>query len=288
MQLSVHVEGLAEIQSELRQFSERRVRAALATALTRTAVKVRSEIQAHAQAVLDRPTPYTLRQLRYVPATAATLTAAVGYNIEAITDISGAFVRTVDVGPGITPAWRYLSTQIEGGPRRHKRFERALQAVGVLPQGWYAVPGQRAKIDAYGNQSIGELRQILSWFDAAEQVAGSRQNMRAAGRARRAKGTRTTAGFEYFVSQPGGQRSFARADGRRGATRMQPGIYRRTAYSLGTRIEPVVIFVPSTQYRRRFDLPGVGQRVVSATLPGELNRAIRESMARLQARGAAA
>lgn len=72
-----------------------------------------------------------------------------------------------------------------------------------MPRGWVAVPGFRAKIDAYGNQSMGELRQILSWFDAAKLTTGSTQNMRDAGRNKRRRGTRAKAGFEYVAIKPG-------------------------------------------------------------------------------------
>ena len=272
----IEVTGLEGLRKELEQFSERRLNAAVATAMTRTAVQVRSAVQAHAGAVFDRPTPYTLRQLRYTAATAQRPVAVVGFNVAAVQDIFGNVVRYQDVGPGATPAGKYLQFQADGGARAAKRFEKALQQVGVMPAGWRAVPGQRAKIDAYGNQSVGELRQILSWFDAAELVAGSRQNMRQAGREKRRAGTRKTAGFEYFAVSPGATRRFVRSGGGSGTHKMQPGIYRRTLLALGSRIEPVVIFVRAAAYRRRFDFYGVAERKTAAVLDGELRRAVQE------------
>jgi hypothetical protein len=278
--------NVAQIRAQLQQFSDRQFAASMATALTRTAVKVRDAVQADMPRVFDRPTPYTVRQLRYVPATADRLAAAVGFNVARINDERGALVGYRDLGPGETPAGKYLQFQVDGGQRAQKRFERALQTVGILPQGWVAVPGERAKIDQYGNQSVGELRQILSFFDAAELVAGSRQNMGPLGRAKRLKGTRKKAGFEYFVVRPGERRSFVRQAGARagmkGTHLAQPGIYRRTNYALGSRIEPVLIFVKRALYKPRFDFYNQALRITNQTLPGEIDRAVAERLARLQ------
>ncbi|MFZ2309609.1 MAG: hypothetical protein WAW34_19915 [Rhodoferax sp.] len=282
MKLDIQITGLKELQADLNNFSERRLNAAIATALTRTAVQVREKAKSAMLTSLDRPTPYTVRQLKYVAATAAKPVAAVGFGVVGIQDVQGNVIRYQDLGASETPAGKYLSPQIRGGARGNKRFENALRAVGVLPSGWQAVPGARAKIDAYGNQSIGEIRQILSWMDAAELVAGSRQNMGAAGRAKRIKGTRKTAGFEYFVVPAGASRAFVRANGKTGSHKMQPGIYRRTLLAMGSRIEPIIIFVRSTQYRPRFDFYGIAQRESDRILPTELTRAVSESIARMK------
>ena len=284
MQISVQVEGLKELQASMQDFSERRKSAALATALTRTAVQVRDKIKTVMPALLDRPTPYTMRQLKYVAATAAKPVAAVGFGVVAIEDQRGNVIRYQNLGASETPAGKYLSTQIDGGARKAKRFEKALQAVRVLPQGWLAVPGQRAKMDAYGGQSVGEMRQILSYFDAAQMTAGSTQNMGAKGRAKKLAGTRKTAGFEYFAVQPGDRRTFTRASGKTGTKAAQPGIYRRTLYALGSRIEPIVIFVRAASYKRRFDFYNIAKAEGDRILQTELKRAIDESAARLRAR----
>lgn len=283
MQINIQTTGLKELQDSLKDFSERRLNAAVATALTRTAVQVRDRLKASMMSSLDKPTPYTVKQLRYVGANAKNLAAAVGFNVAPIQDVYGNVVRYQDLGAGATPAGKYLTPQIDGGPRRNKRFEIALRSVGALPSGWFAVPGQRAKIDAYGNQSVGEIKQILSWFSAAEPYAGSNQNMTIATRNKRRKGTKKTAGFEYFAVGPGGTRSFARANGKTGTHKMQPGIYRRTMLSMGSRIEPVVIFVSGATYQKRFDFYGIGQQETDRILPAELNKAISESAARLNA-----
>ena len=286
MQINLSITGLKELQADLKDFSQRRMNAAVATALTRTAVKVRDKVKTAMVTSLDRPTPYTLRQLRYVAATAARPVAAVGFGVVAITDQRGEVMRYQDLGAGETPAGKYLHSQIHGVPRRDKRFEKALRAVRVLPPGWFALPGQRAKIDAYGNQSVGEIRQILSWFDAAEMTAGSTQNMRQKGRDKRIKGTKKTAGFEYFVVQAGATRSFSRGNGGTGSHKMQPGIYRRTMLAMGIRIEPVVIFVTQSKYRKRFDFYGIAKQEGDNILKTEIGKAVSESLARLKSNAA--
>jgi hypothetical protein len=281
MQIKIDITGMKELQASIKDFSERRIQAAVATALTRTAVQVRDKVKTEMQSIFDKPTPYTVRQLKYVAATAARPVAAVGFGVVGIEDQYGNVMRYQDLGASETPAGRYMHSNIHGGQRTAKRFEKALQAVGVLPQGWLAVPGERAKVDAYGNQSTGEIRQILSWFDAAELVAGSRQNMRQKGRDKRIKGTRKTAGFEYFVAPVSGSRGFARGDGGKGTHKMQPGIYRRTTMAMGSRIEPVVIFVKQASYTRRFDFYGIAQREGDRILATELVKAVQESAARM-------
>lgn len=292
MNLDITVDGIKELQARLKDFSDRRLRSTIATAMTRTAVAVRAEMQRKMDSALDRPTGYTRRNLRYTAATAKGLQASVGFDIVASQDMYGKVTGYTDMGKGQTPVGKYMHDQIHGGPRRSKRFEIALQRVGLLPQGWFAVPGERAKLDAFGNQSPGEIRQILSWFDAAELVAGSRQNMRAAGRAKRSQGTKRKAGWEYHVIRPGQvlKRSWARNTSAagpsrsRGTKKMQPGIYRQTRHALGNQVEPILIFVKSAKYRARWDFYGDARQAVDRIYPVEIDKAIQEAIKALAAK----
>ncbi|MDD3675906.1 hypothetical protein [Thauera propionica] len=161
----------------------------------------------------------------------------------------------------------YLSTQTFGAQaRKEKAFERALRSRLLLPDGWRAVPGEKAKLDAFGNHSPGEIRQILSWFNVAEMSAGSTQNMSLKRQQSLKKGSKKRFGFEYFVVEPGG----------RGAKSLHPGIYRRTSFnSLGKAIEPIIIFVRRASYKPRFDFFGVGRRTADAVFPVEMDKAVR-------------
>lgn len=285
MKIDIKVQGIKELQASLKDFSDRRIRSTIATAMTKTAVAVRNELQRKMDSALDRPIGYTRRNLRYTAATAKGLEASIGFDIVANQDMYGRVTGYTNMGRAQTPVGKYMNDQIEGGPRRNKRFELALRRVGILPAGWFAVPGERAKIDAFGNQSPGEIRQILSWFDAAELVAGSRQNMRAEGRTKRAEGTKKRAGWQYHVIRPGQvlKRSWARntsASGpsrSRGTKKMQPGIYRQTRHALGNQVEPIMIFVRSASYKPRWDFYGDARREVDRIYPTEIDKAIQEA-----------
>lgn len=260
--------NIDEVRKQFAEFSDRRFNAAMATALTRTAVQVRDAVQAEMPRVLDRPTPYTTRQLRYVPARADRLAAAVGFNVVNVTDERGATIAFRDLGPGETPAGKYLTPQIEGGTRRLKRLEVALRAVGALPDGSLAVPGQGANLDAYGNVSRGQVVQVLSQL-RLQLLSGSSRN--ASFNARKQITAQRKAGGRFFVVGPG-------------EGKLQPGIYQREF--IGRNITPVFIFVRSASYKRRFDFDGLSRRVADATLPQEIDRALAESLSRLRARGA--
>lgn len=265
MNLDIQITGLAELRKSLAQFSDRRFAAAIATAMTRTAVEVRREVQAEAQRTLDSPTSYTMRQLRYVGATADRLAAAVGFNVVGIQDAAGKTLRYQDLGPGSTPADRYLTPNIRGGGRVLKRMEVALQAAGALPKGWYAVPGQGAPLDSHGNVSRGLVVQVLSQL-RVQMVAGSSRNMSSDARSKIS--AQRKAGGRFFVVPPGG--------------RIQPGIYQREF--LGKHIVPMFIFVRGVSYRPRFDFYGVAKRYADSVLPQQVRRAIGEHIARMSAK----
>jgi hypothetical protein len=266
--LDIKVDGLEGLQRELKDFSERRLRAAVATALTRTAVKVRDEVRKELPSVFDRPSPHTVRNLRYLGASAKNLQAVVGFDIEATTDISGRVQSYSDAGRGNTPAGKYLQFQVDGGQRRIKRFELALQAKGAMPRGWVSVPGEGARMDAYGNISRGQIAQIIAQL-GTELLSGytnTPQSINA-----RILGQRK-AGGQFLAVLPGGR------------TRLKPGVYQREF--IGRNITPVLIYVKSADYKPRFDFYGIAQRKVDLILPVELEQAVRDSAARLAARGA--
>lgn len=218
----------------------KQVRFATAVAMTRTARAIKEELVGEMRSKFDRPTPYTLNALAVKPARRDDLSAEVFLKNSASKAI---------------PASKFLAPQILGGSRRHKRFERSLEAAGLLPKGMQAVPGQAAKLDAYGNMSRGQIVKILSYLRAS---ADPTQN-RGAGRGR---GSRRME--EYFVARP-----------RSRAGHLRPGIYLRTPD--GPR--PVVIYVQPGRYRVRFDFAGVAARVAAERFPAEMERAFDEAVA---------
>ncbi len=97
-------------------------------------------------------------------------------------------------GKGI-PAAQFLAAEIEGGPRKHKRFERAPDAKGLVPSTSYAVPGRMAPLDSYGNVPGSFIVRMLSDLQAVGET-GCRANRKGA-----RKGIKRT---NYFSCPPPG------------------------------------------------------------------------------------
>lgn len=253
MALNVTIKGLDELRANLKQFSDRRFNAAIATAATRTALTTRQDLKAEMGKVFDRPTAYALNGMYVKTATADKPTSRVWFKDDGSTSNAG------------TPAEKFILPNVEGGARRTKRFERALQAAGALPQGWHAVPGQGARLDAYGNIAVGQIIQILSQLRIT-LVAGSTRNLSTD--ARKKAAALKKAGGRFFVVPPG--------------VGIQPGVYQREF--IGRTITPVLVFVQSTNYKRRFDFFGVGRASVERTFPAELSRSVQDHINKLASR----
>mgnify|MGYP003402490913 FL=1 len=269
MKLNVNIQGLDELKLKLAGL-ERKIKTAQISALNDAAQLGAKTVSNEIGKVFDRPTPFIRRSVVYFKAGAAgkkvripgaydvygkgLVAPLLSDRLEAVIDLSGELTKQ-----GVSPS-QVLAAQIFGGKRRQKRHEVALQRVNVLPNGYSVVPGEAAKIDSFGNMSSGQIRQILSFFSAAQMTSGSLGNMTSKRKSALAKGTKKTVGFEYFVVQPGQRRQFQRANGKSGAHSMQPGIYQRIFLGHGTAIKPVMIFVRSTNYKRRLDFYEIVQR----------------------------
>lgn len=249
--ISIKIEGFEKIQADLLK-NQKAVEIAAQRALLKTAQSIRDAEKVEMERVFDRPTKWTLGAMKIK-----------------VTNKFEIHVGVVDPDGYYKRAANYLGTQILGGSRRAKASEKALQHYGLMPQGWYSVPGAGAQIDRYGNISSGQIRQILSWFGAAERSAGSTQNMTADGRAKRRKGTKKNVGYEYFCVMPGRQKNLK-----------QPGIYQRFFFGHGKSIKPILIYVKQTNYSKRFDFEGTARRVADAMLSAEFENAMKLEMAR--------
>lgn len=237
MQFSVK----ADVASFRRVFAlmrDKQIRFATAVALTKTAKAVEKEIIREIPRVFNRPTPYTLRSTYVTPATKARLSAEVKIKDHAVKG---------------NPAIRFLSPGIHGGGRSLKGFERLLQRAGVMPDGWYAVPGSAVKLDAYGNVTGATLVKILSALRASSD---SLQNRTGSKRSKRKAAT-------YFVALPG----------RTQTRHLHPGIYRRQG-AYGADIAPMFLFTKRRpQYRKRLRFYEIAERVTLMRFPMELRRA---------------
>lgn len=211
-------------------------------AVRRTGRYVVEQYKIKARQIFDRPRPYTVNAFyassRGLPGRLAVTT--VGIKDRA----SG----------GGTPASRYLQAQVTGGPRRQKRSERALSGRLHGSAGFW-VPGPGAKLDAYGNVPRAMIRKIIaavqSSIDAAPTAAAAR------GRTSRGRGRRAD---RYFIPPPG--------------SRLHPGVWKES----GARrlLTPVLFFVKSVGYAKRFDFFGIGRRLVLERFPAELRLALAQ------------
>lgn len=261
--LKLDMRGLKAVSASLRGV-DKQVRFAEMVAVNRAAFKGREAVQKEMPRVFDRPTSWVRGGVRVVKATKSDPVAAI--DLDFWGNKQGVAVESI------------LQPEIYGGSRKHKRHEIALQRAGILPAGMFIVPGAAANIDQYGNMSAGQINQIISWFQGFGEQ-GYQANMTKKTRDRRAKGTKKSRGFEYFVVGAGAVRSWARAGGGVGTHRMQPGIYLRTHTGFGSAIKPVMIFVRRVMYRSRLDFYGVGGAAARAEFGVQFPIAFRQAMA---------
>lgn len=233
---------LDAVVAQMRDIPARVIPFAASTALTRTARDGQRAIVAAMPRVFDNPTRYTLNATRLVPASVDNLVATVA-------------VKDQGTSGGTRPE-SYLLPEVEGGPRREKRFERALRYAGVLGRGQYVLPGGNARLDASGNVSAATSRQVLTAL----------RNIRAASATgRRLKKGRKLAN-DLFVGTP--------QNGRGAGGRKRPGapegIYRRE----GQRLRVLFVFAnQAPKYGRRLDFDGTVAAVARERFAAEFERA---------------
>lgn len=232
--MELKLTGVAELARTLSDLALNQLPFAQSLALTETAHAIRQAEQAEMRAVFDRPTPWVLNSLQVEPARKERLVAV---------------VRTKDFAGKGTPAHKSLSAQVLGGERRMKRFEKALQAIGALPAGWRAVPGEAAPLDAYGNVPGSLLTRILAYLRAFPEVGY---------RANRKGGQKRLSG--YFVG-----------DGKR----FPRGVWQRDSADP----RPILIFVQRANYQKRYDFHAVAERTFRARYPEALSKALARAVA---------
>jgi hypothetical protein len=213
--------SMADMVREVRDVSRTWVPYASSAALTKSAQAAQRAIVEEMPRRFDRPVAYTLNAMRVVPSTVQTQSAAV-----AVKDQAGA--------RGTRPE-SYLFPEVEGGPRREKRTERALRLAGLLRPGEWVVPGRAAPLDANGNLTGAYARRLIQTVIA--QQRGEK------GRAPRGK-------LAFFVGPVGKK-----------GTR---GVWERD----GRDILPILIFTrKAPTYTSRLPFTEVADKAVRATFP---------------------
>lgn len=228
---------------------------ATALALTKTAGIAKQNLREEMMRVFDAPTPYALNSLRTSPATKTKLVATVHLKDE--------------FGTSGTPAHKFLDPEIDGGPRRYKRFEIALERSAGKPAGTYAIPGIAAKKDRFGNIPAGEIRRLLSYLSAAEQTAGFKANTSGKKIARMARGTKTKRPTGFFVARPGDRKT----------GHLKPGIYQWTGFAFGRAIKPVMVFSKRRPtYKKRLPFEQTVSRTIETDYQSQFSVAMEYAL----------
>lgn len=252
-------EGLGRQAKQYRFALERTIRGG--------AYRVRAAEQEEIRSVFDRPTPFIVNSVTVQDEAKASLRATVFFRYP---------------GGKTTPPEKVLAAEIAGGPRRSKRAEVALRRIGLLPPGYFIVPGKGMpadKVDQYGNVKGSFIVQLLSYFQAFSEV-GYRANMtdkrkRQLAKAKKsASGFKTIQGVQYFVSF-GRLRSLSMASDQH--SRLAPGIWSRRG-THGSDVQPVLMFVRQPTYAKRFDFLGVGERVLRQEIPAMHAANLRQAL----------
>jgi len=181
----------------------------------------------------DRPTPFTLNALKINYATKAKLSGGVVF-------------KDPD---RLSESQHYLYPNVFGVKRGFKKFEAAFYARGLIPAGYYAMPGKGVRLDSFGNVPSSLIAQVLSWF-GANSNSGYASATSDATKAKKKRGTRKTYGFEYFAL-------------RKKAVALLPGIYKRTYTPFGTSLTSIFIFVSKTYvgYQRSYKFHETGKTI---------------------------
>ena len=247
--LKIQLEGFEDLKRQLAD-APKKLEIAAQKAIRKTANAIKDAEISEMKRVFDRPVSWTLGAMKVSPVKdTSKLEVIVG-----ILDPDGYYKRAAG----------YLGTQIDGGRRKIKAMESALQNWGLMPKGWLSVPGEGALIDSYGNMSVGQIRQILSYFGAAERWAGSQQNMSQAKKIKLLKGSKSKLGFQYFVVLPGMQKNLK-----------QPGIYQRISFGHGKAIKPILIYIRSAKYKPIFNFEKIAREVADEVMQPHFEDAIR-------------
>ena len=233
--ISVNVKGMAEMQSTLRNLAKEQLPYAMATAINATAFKVRGALQSEMKSVFQNPTPWIQKSVRYEKATKENLTAKVYHHEE------GA---------------KSIISEVRGGQREVKPYERLMRSAGILPAGRLVVPGAACRLDRYGSIDKDVLAAILKSLGLlSAKMQQGRKVTKKRVKALNQSGT-------YFVGGQGLARHLA------------PGIWQR----VGGRPRPILLFVTRSVYSKRYQFDVVGEREVRKVFANEMARAVQKAI----------
>jgi len=246
MQLSIKT-NFPEVQRQLEALGKS-AKGVAREALNRSALWAATDVGREMRKVFDRPVPFTLRSLRVFYASTRNLQATLWFR-----------QRSHDADK------LWARPQIFGGNRDIKPMEERLQRAGILPRGWYVVPGAAAPLDGYGNISRGEVSRILNVLGTFREAGYNKANAKTTDRLRKGNVKKGVYGFVYWVNPVGARK----------AKHLLPGIYRRVQTGFGSSLKPMMIFVNGARYKSRLAFYDVVQKSLDKHFPIEFDKAMR-------------
>lgn len=257
MKISIQT-NFPQVAAALKE-AERQVPFAMAVALNKTTEKAKGIVQQEMAEKFDRPTRFFMNSLRVIRATKQKQESTLWFKDRA----GSAYADDPIALPHIV-----------SGTRSTKPMEKRLQRIGLLPIGWQAVPGGGANIDGNGNMNRGQITQMLNVLGTYTEAGYNKANKGTTDRL--AKGTNKSYGFVYWVNKVGDTK----------AKHIPPGVYKRVKTGFGSSLKPILIFVRSTNYKKRLDFYGVVERTVNQRFGAEFDAAfaaaLKSSLLRVQ------
>lgn len=244
-QIKIGVDPDSVFGRQLTDLEKSQLPFAASQAANKVAYEIRERWKRQAPKVFDRPTPLTINAAMYRKATKDKPYSEIYIRDEAFKG---------------TPPAKYLLTEVEGGQRRRKGFERLLQGKGLLSPSQFAVMGRGARPNQYGNVPAGQVTKILSQLGAQRD---KHQNQTETSAKRRR--TRAPTGGEYFVITK-----------RRG--RLRPGVYERISTGWGSAVRSIFIFTNNVAYQQRYDIFGMAEDTWKRLMPFYLKRELEKAM----------
>jgi len=226
--------------------SKRQIPYATTLMLNALATSTKKRVEVDIKRNLDRPTNYAQRMMGIKYASKGNLTSQV--------NVRGS------VSGGETKVLGHL---FAGRGRSGKGFEGALVDKGIMPRGMWAMPGEGAPLDLFGNIKRAFIKQLIGYLTANRVVKKSAQFENR--QRKQVKGATTSQFFVVNQRKQGG---------------LPLGIWQHVGFGSGKALRPVIIFVSKEPvYDRYFDLPKTAVSVIAKDAAYEFDRAMRNAIA---------
>ncbi len=237
---------IKEAQRALDVVSKRQIPFATVLMLNELAKSTKKRTEIDIKRNLDRPTNYAQRMMGVKFANKSSLTSQV--------NVRGS------VSGGETKVLGHL---FAGRGRSGKGFEGALVDKGIMPRGMWAMPGDGAPLDFFGNIKRSFIRQLIDYLTANKVVKKSAQFEN-----RQRKQVKGATSSQYFVVNQKKQGG------------LPLGIWQNIGFGSGRALRPIIIFVRKEPvYDRYFNLGNAAQQVIARDARFEFDKAMRNAIA---------